>query len=276
MTYTADTSARYRGRLLKWTALAVFLWAPFATWASVAQADSSDTDRRAQPRLVASVGAGAGVAERRIALPASSGERKFRSGSFAAADLVVHAEGRLRFGFSLSADAHYQTSVGLTASESFADRGAETRTSVRSHHLDLGLAPGYRFDVGASVDVRMFVGWWMRGLRSVTDLEIPSYSLQGPVFRPELYLGFFQRRMILKVAPELLVVARVSGALRSVARTHAMGYGLGGEISLNIELVPLVALVFAYRESHAFVRTYFDAKVDDTERFATASALLRF
>ena len=29
----------------------------------------------------------------------------------------------------------------LTASETSADRGAETRTSVRSHHLDLGLAP---------------------------------------------------------------------------------------------------------------------------------------
>jgi hypothetical protein len=248
-------------------------WAP---WASVARADSSDADPTAQPRLVASVGAGAGVAERRIDVPASSGERRFRSGGFAAADLVVHAEGRLRFGFSLSADAHYQTSVGLTASESFADRGAETRTSLRSHHLDLGLAPGYRFNVGPSLDVHMFIGWWMRGLRSVTDLEIPSYSLQGPVFRPEVYLGFFQRRMTLKVAPELLVVARVSGALRSVARTSGTSYGLGGEISLNIELVPLVAIVFAYRESHAFVHTYFDANVDDTERYATASALLRF
>lgn len=102
------------------------------------------------------------------------------------------ARGHLLFGLGL----RYQTSVSLVAHET-PSGGVLRETSLRSHHIELGVMPGYRFQTGKqSTVLALFAGWAVRGLRPVDELSLPAYTLHGPCIRPELQLQVNSARLI--------------------------------------------------------------------------------
>jgi hypothetical protein len=148
---------------------------------------------------------------------------------------------------------------------------------MRAHHVDFGLTPGYRFTTSeSSVTLQLFAGWALRGLRSVVDTGLPPYTLHGPLLRPELRIPIADGALVLRFAPELLVIAGVTAELRRVGSTSSSGLAFGGEAALDIRIHRVLYLVLTYRESRASIATLWSADLTDTERFATARAVLRY
>ena len=135
---------------------------------------------------------------------------------------------------------------------------------LRSNSLTLGFVPGYRFE---SVALRVFVGWGFRSMHTVVDLETPSYSLHGPTLRPELTLPLNGGFIVLRLAPELQVIAGASRALAKLSDSSLPGVAFGGEASLQLRLIEDLYAALAYRESYAMLSTTWGSYVRDSERF---------
>jgi hypothetical protein len=234
------------------------------------------TSEAFDPGLVTVLGFGVGVSDRSARLPTRLGERRLDTGLFPALDLSLSADGILGSHGLLGAHFHYQTSLGLQAAETPA-AGTSKATSMRAHHVEFGLTPGYRFTTSEwSVTLQLFAGWAVRGLRSVVDTGLPPYMLHGPLLRPELRIPIADGALVLRFAPELLVIAGVTAELRRVGSTSSSGFAFGGEAALDIRVHGGLYLVLTYRESRASVATLWSADLTDTERFATARAVLRY
>jgi hypothetical protein len=240
----------------------------------------SATQRGALPvdqALRAWLSLGAGLGDRIVHLPTRNGPRRLNTGGFPALDVAIGLDAPLRRRWRLGAALHYQTSVGLRASEAPLPGAALEQTPLRSHHIDFGLSPGYRFGrTQADVTLRAYVGWGIRGLRSVVDIAVPNFTLQGPLLRPELTIPLAHGALVLRFAPELLVIVSVSGSLRNAAAAATTGVAWGGEASVGVRLFEPVQLVVAYRESHAVLKALSSATVADIERFATAALVLTY
>jgi hypothetical protein len=231
----------------------------------------------APARMAAAVTLGPGIGSRSVRTPTASGDRSLATGFFPALDLGLGAEFSLSPQAAIDVTVHYQTSIGLHASETELGTGVEKRTSLRSHHLDVGVSPAYRFTASpAGVLLGVFAGWGFRGLRSIVDISIPAYTLHGPVFRPEIRIPIAGNALVLRVAPELMLIVEVSGELRELGNTAASGLSLGGEASLDIRLVALIHLTLAYRESRARLATAWGDALTDDERFGTVSLVLNY
>jgi len=242
----------------------------------VSEPEPASNTTQASGGLAAILGFGVGVGERSVRLPTRAGDRRLDTGPFPALDAQLRADAALGTHGLLGAHVHYQTSVALKAAETPAAGGSK-QTSLRSHHVELGLTPGYRFTTSeSSVSVRLFAGWAFRGLRPVVDAGVPAYSLHGALLRPELRIPIAGGAVTLHFAPELFVILGVSGELRRVGSTAGTGLALGGEGGLDIRLAETLYLALAYRESRATVKSSWFANLSDTERFVTASALLRY
>ncbi|HKU44854.1 MAG TPA: hypothetical protein VJR89_42135 [Polyangiales bacterium] len=242
--------------------------------AALSHGSSVRADAEPEPSALATLAAGTGVGQRQVHVPARRGELQLDSGSFAALDVRLAGEvvsGSWVFG----AQAHYQTSLGVEATTT-PPNGVAKQTSLRLHHLDFGLDAGLRFsEAPGAVNVRLFAGWAFRGLRPVIDLDIPPYTLHGPVLRLELRVPI-AGLVALRIAPELFVLAHVSNELRHAADSASAGIALGVEIDLELKLSRRVFAVLGYRESRARVGTAWDTPIADDERFMTGSLGLRY
>jgi hypothetical protein len=236
-------------------------------------AAGSDLDKG----LSVAVGLGPGIGNRRVEMPTRSGERRLETRVFPAVDLGVRAQAPLRWGFSLTAQARYQTSLGLTATDLPADRDATRAAPLRAHYLDLGLAPGYRFGrLPDAVVLRLFVGWAFHGLRSVVRVGVPAYTLSGPVLRPELTVPLARGRIAFRIGPELLVLTGVSGSLRNIGYSAVPNAAWAVEGAIDVRITARVYLAAAYRESHAMLGSAWGADMTDVERFTSVQAVLRY
>jgi hypothetical protein len=243
---------------------------------SEATTSEATSSAAADPGFVAMLGFGMGVSDRSARLPTRLGERRLDTGLFPALDTSLSADAPFGSHGLLGAHFHYQTSVGLQAAES-PPAGTGKASSLRAHHVEFGLTPGYRFTTSASsVSLRVFAGWALRGLRSVVESGLPPYTLHGPLLRPELRIPIADGALVLRFAPELLVITGVTAELRRLGSTSSSGLAFGGEAALDLRLHRIIYLVLTYRESRAALATLWSANLTDTERFATARVVLRY
>jgi hypothetical protein len=254
---------------------------PTTAEAADASGESPDTvptapAEQSASALTAALAAGAGIGQRWVQLPARRGVQRLDSGIFPALDLLVSIELAAGAHWSFGTQTHYQTSLGTDATTTPVN-GALKQTSLRTHHLDLGLTAGVRFsDSDAGVSLRLFAGWAFRGLRPVVDIDIPGYSLHGPVLRPELRIPIADGAVVLNIAPELVVLAHLSSELAHAGSTAHAGLSFGGELSLDVRISRRLFASVAYRESHATVSSSWSSDFTDVERFGTARIGLRY
>jgi len=214
------------------------------------------------------LGVGIGIGHRDVLVPSREGDRALESGVFPALGIRLEGGGPVGARGLFAIRFHYQTSLGLKASESPA-AGSGKETPLRAHHVQVGVVPGLRLGGAAHpVSLHLFAGWGLRGLRAITEIGIPQYMLHGPVVRPELHVPFSEAAE-LRVAPEVQAIIGISDDLRQLADTASTGLAWGGEISLSVALAQSLRLHLDYRESHARIGSAWGNALTDTERFAT-------
>jgi hypothetical protein len=256
----------------KFALCALLLAAAWFAAPAAAQNGANTEPDAAQPAAAFGVrlGVGGGFGHRDVVVPTRAGDRLLDSAVFPALGVTLDGGGgigaRGLFGIRLQ----YQTSIALHATEEPA-AGSGTRTSLRAHHLALGITPGLRFSGASGAGaLRLFVGWDFRGLRAVTQIAIPQYMLHGPILRPELRVPFSDGAAEVRLAPEVQLVSGVSPDLLQLSSTAAFGFAWGGEIELSVRLTRALRLYLDFRESHARVGSAWGRPLTDTERFATA------
>ena len=225
--------------------------------------------------MYASVRVGSGIGERSISIPSRRSDRQLGTGVFPALQVGLHGELALRR-VLIGAMATYETAVGLRAASIEPRSGSSVDgAQLRSNSLTFGLVPGYRFGAAyESVSLRVFVGWAFRSLHTVVDLETPSYSLHGPTLRPELTLPLDHGFIVIRLAPELQVIAGASRRLVEISDASLPGVAFGGEASLQMRLTAALSVALAYRESYAMLSTAWGSYVRDAERFVTLQLAL--
>ena len=240
-----------------------------------AQAQSSGENEL--PVLSAAIGAGAGVGARLVHFPTASGVTRLATAPYPAMDLHVGAGVLLTRSVSIDAWVLYRTSVGLRVSPpGLNDGDDEPHVPLRANDVRFGAGPGIHIvRAPVALSVQLNVGWMFRGLRAVTELAIPAYTLQGPLFRPELRAEFGSGAFALTVAPELLAVF-ASGAARNGSGAAQPGIGAGAEVSLDMRVIEALHLVLSYRGSYARFETAYPAHFIDVDHGATLRVELRF
>ena len=245
--------------------------------APAAEAPAAESPE-AHQRFSAAVSLGFGFGQRSVAMPVRAGLYDLTGSPFPAIEIGVDADAPLSERFFLGVHFDYQTSVGATVSQSDLVGEADTKTTaLRSHRLGFGLEPRYRFtDSPDSVSLGVFVGWGFRGFRPVVDIDIPPYTLNGPVLRPELRIPIAAGWVVLRLAPELFVITGISPELRQLAAIGGTGVALGFEASIDIRMIERLHAVLGYRESHATASSSWGGQLTDIERFASVSLSLRY
>jgi len=228
--------------------------------------DSSGSSAPDAFAVRASLGGGGGA--RTAAVPTHAGSRDVNSGfSLPALELGLNIRYMLGSHWLLSGDLQFRTFFGLQTPETLPD-GTLTRTAVSSRSFVAGVAPGYRFGGPESVDLRLMVGWAFRMLES-SVATLPSASIHAAVLRPELRIPMADGVVMLRVAPELLIIVGVDAVVpRNVLALAQAGVGIGAEVSLDIRVGGPVSLGVAYRESHGMVASEWSTGYADVERYA--------
>jgi hypothetical protein len=222
------------------------------------------------------VSVGFGFGQRSVAMPVRAGLYDLTGSPFPAIEIRVDADAPLSAQFFLGVHFDYQTSVGATASQDLVGEADTKTTALRSHRLGFGVEPRYRFsDSPDGVSLGVLVGWGFRGFRPVVDIDIPPYTLNGPVLRPELRIPI-GGWVVLRLAPELFVITGISPELRQLATIGGTGVALGIEASIDIRMIERLHAVLAFRESHATASSGWGGEFTDDERFASLSVSLRY
>ncbi|HEX7479036.1 MAG TPA: hypothetical protein VF331_14615 [Polyangiales bacterium] len=226
--------------------------------------------------LDAALDVGFGIGMRSAALPTSAGDRELSSGVFPTLALAVHAQAAVSDHVLFGARIRYDSSLGLFGHETPAN-GAPKETGLRVTHVEFGVTPGLRFTKSKdAVVLGLFAGWGIRGMRTVVDLSIPSYMLEGPLVRVELRIPIADGKVVLRLAPELQGIVYVSGAFQNAGDVASGGLALGVEAALRVAVSEPVAIEATFRESHASVATAWSASFSDIERFATVAAVVQY
>lgn len=235
-----------------------------------ARAGAQDAER--EPHALVAVGVGPGVGVRQVRVPSQVGERRLSTGAYPAVDLALQlgaAYGR----WSLVASVEYRTSLGLrTDTSELAD--APGRIGLRAHSLRAGITAGYR--LGSGLRLALFSGWMVRALRSTAELNVPRYSLHGPLLRPELQLPIAQGVLELRAGPELGLIVYESRELRELASTRPIGLSLGAALAVDLRAHALVHVVLCYAFAHATQASAWSRALLDTEHVLSLRAELRY
>jgi hypothetical protein len=218
---------------------------------------------------------GVGATARSVDFRTGAGLRQLDTGMVPAVDL--HLAGRVQgehmfFGATLG----YQTSFTAQGHQAPINPDGQTlSTPIRTHRFELGLVPGIRFgETSQSVTLALFAGYDLRGFSSVIDLNIPRYTLHGPVARLELEIPI--GAVVVHLAPEAHMIASLSKDLRDLGSVSNGGLALGFEASARVRVTDWAAVQLAYRESHASANTAMGAPFTDVERFVFLDAVFRY
>lgn len=229
----------------------------------------------AQPRSpwTARLRVGAGIAQRRVSVPNTEGNRELDLGPTAAAVLGADVENR-RDNWALGVSVSYRTSLAGRVSDAMSGVGAQaSETAVRSHVFEAGLRPGRYFGSSPqAIALWLFAGYNVRAFGSVAVLRVPRYSLHGPVLRIELEFPLRALGLRLRVAPEAQWIVSVTDELRQLAGMTAEALAFGGEAQLSRAFGAHLALQLCYRESHATAPTRNATRFNDIERYLLLEA----
>jgi hypothetical protein len=244
--------------------------------AAPAEAPAAETPE-ALEKFSGAVSLGFGFGQRSVAMPVRAGLYELTGSPFPAIEIGVDADAPLSERFFLGLHFDYQTSVGSTVSQNLVGEADTKTTALRSHRLGFGLEPRYRFsDSPDGVSLGVLLGWGFRGFRPVVDIDIPPYTLNGPVLRPELRIPIGAGWVVLRLAPELFVITGISPELRQLAAVGGTGVALGIEASIDVRMIERLHAVVAFRESHATASSSWGGEFTDNERFGTVSMSLRY
>jgi hypothetical protein len=172
----------------------------------------------------------------------------------------------------------YQSTLAASGTQEHSDpRLPPLTTSIRSSHLEGGVSPGIHLSSGADgASLALFAGYGVRALATVEELQMPRFSLHGPVLRIELELALASNSIVLRIAPEAQYIVSLSRDLRRTGVVDSRGVALGGEASVRLRLASWASAQIAYRESHASSKTAFDASFTDVERYLLLSGVFRY
>jgi hypothetical protein len=228
-----------------------------------AKAESSTSDPADD--FVARLSLAGGVGERVNDVPTHDGIRGLDTGFAPGLEIGLGTEGVLGGHFVLSAALTYRTVLGAKVS-TVADDGSTINASISSHSIQVGVAPGYRFEGPGSADLRLFLGFAYRTL-SPSDASLPGSTILGPVVRPELRVPIASGVLSLRIAPELILALGPQAKIAHyVTGLSSFGIGVGGEANLDVRISKAFYIGVEFRESRVNVSTSWGPSFFELER----------
>jgi hypothetical protein len=124
--------------------------------------------------------------------------------------------------------------------------------------------------------LHLFLGWAYRSLTAAVE-TLPSASIQGPALRPELHIPIGSGVVTLRIAPELILIVGATAKLpMNVPGLSTVGFGFGGEVTLDIRISKAFGLGIQFRESRALIASDWGTSATENERYITGRLNLRF
>jgi hypothetical protein len=251
-----------------WSAVGVAVVLALASPTRAAAQRASDPGVQANPwslRLSAELGAGG----RNIDLPRDGVVYQIRPGLFPAVGLGFELDHAASGAVTVGLLVRYQSSIGHGIVERHTD-GSGLAMDVRSHRLELALAPTFDLDASRTWSLCASVGYAISNFRpEAHHLQTPAYSLDGPHLRAALQVAPWQRVVRLRVGPEVQWIVHVGQDLEDRGMA-ARGLGLGGEAAIELALGRRWILGASYRELRVWLDSVQAQRFEDVARFITA------
>lgn len=226
-----------------------------------------------EPRVSLTVSGG--TTYRLVEVPAEDGTRRLDTGWVPAVGLEVRTSLRDER-LSLDIAARYQTSLHTFGVQHTTDPNSQVLSlPIRSHRFEMGVTPGWRFgDDARALGAGIFVGYGVRALGSVAELQVPRFTEHGPLLRLELDIPVVGEIVRLRIAPEASALVSITKEVRRLGATSAFGVALGGEARVTVKLADWLHVALDYRESHLLLSSSRAGKVEDVERYVLLGAQL--
>jgi hypothetical protein len=98
------------------------------------------------------------------------------------------------------------------------------------------------------------------------------------VLRPEIEIPIANRKLSLRLAPELILILVPSATLpgNDSGLAKAVGYALGAEASLDLHISKTIGISALFRESRGSTPSAWGASAVENERYLTLRFLLQF
>ena len=223
--------------------------------------------------------AGLGLGSRSIVVPAPADRARGNKVDTAfAPSLEIGAGVELGLGpaWRLRFLADYRTIFGISASYVTA-MGTMAQASFSSNSLVAGASLGHLSDGQDSFGFHVFVGWAWRSLAASAP-ALPSASIQGVVLRPELEIPIANRKVTLRLAPELILILVPSATLPMVdsGLKGAVGFALGAEASIDWHISQTFSLSAQFRESRGSTPSGHGTSAIENERYLALRLMLQF
>ena len=221
---------------------------------------------------------GGGVGSRSILVPTSParvGGNGLETSFAPALDLNANLQFMLGEKLFVRIGGAYRTLFALNAAY-FDAANMPAQSSLSSHSLVVGGALGYLTNGPNTLGLHLFLGWAYRGLSAAVQ-TLPSASVQGPAIRPELHIPIGGGVVSLRIAPEFILIVGASAKLpANVPGLSTVGYGFGGEVTLDIRVSKAVGLGVQFREARALIPSDWGTSATENERYITGRLNLTF
>lgn len=169
----------------------------------------------------------------------------------------------------------YRTLFAMTAAY-FDPASLPAQSSLSSHSVVVGGSLGFLTNGPDTLGLHLFVGWAYRSLTAAVE-TLPSASVQGPALRPELHIPLGGGVVTLRIAPELILIVGATAKLpANVPGLSTVGFGFGGEVTLDIRISKAFGLGLQFRESRALIASDWGTSATENERYITGRLNLRF
>ncbi|MCB9593964.1 MAG: hypothetical protein H6719_14620 [Sandaracinaceae bacterium] len=220
---------------------------------------------------------GLGIMQRQSAVPMMAGPARLSTTPFPAIQAQVQGYFRpdLTSRLRISLISRYTTSVGLQAQDYLVD-GTTRTTDMRAHHLTIGLRTDIPLAPGDHpTELVLEAGWAFRMLDSEIMVSIPDYTLHGIYARVGLFFSVGDTPLSIGIIPEIGHMMNLSEEL-SQSSMVGDGFHVGAEAHVRLQIIPEVAVLLMYRESHAFLGTGLGEDMNDVERYGILKAEYHF
>ena len=112
-------------------------------------------------------------------------------------------------------------------------------------------------------------------LDSEIMVSIPDYTLHGIYARVGLFFSVGDTPLSIGIIPEIGHMMNLSEEL-SQSSMVGDGFHVGAEAHVRLQIIPEVAVLLMYRESHAFLGTGLGEDMNDVERYGILKAEYHF
>jgi hypothetical protein len=221
---------------------------------------------------------GGGVGSRSILVPTSP-SRLGGNGIDTSLSPALDVSAMLQFAVGeklvLRVGGAYRTLFAMNAAY-FDAASLPAQSSLSSHSVVVGGSLGFLTNGPDTLGLHLFLGWAYRSLTAAVE-TLPSASIQGPALRPELHIPIGGGVVTLRIAPELILIVGATAKLpANVPGLSTVGFGFGGEVTLDIRISKAFGLGIQFRESRALIASDWGTSATENERYITGRLNLRF